>query len=282
MGKTVMVSCMDDGSLLCKAPFYEQIPYDISNLLVLAQADGRGGISRYSLADCPDILVPGSFYIFPSINGVSPGPVDQKKVSMLGRIQSFTLPSRSLKNVIFADDRSPALFSRWTLRNTGAKPVSFRLDFGFRLNGDEMAKFAGGGLDSAGNPHSSLVPLPGAGGLFLEVASGKAPGEGPGEAGTERPGAGLLLSSDSALIIREIQDMGAHLSAVTEIAGGSIPTPAGYKTRSAPWSGGLDRGEPVPAPYVPGACSGRIIWIRPNTSSCSSMPMWVSPVTGNF
>ena len=180
-----MVTTTENGALEVKLPWYEQALYDSANRTVLAQTDGRGNISRFSAAGYWEIFRPDSFYSCLTTTDGSMELNESKTVTMLGRTQC--IKTKNITCTTFLGDSEPAVFQCWEVK------VPARLDFGFLSagNGSLTAEpVAGSSLTKADSQtvlsHAWQLRLP--------------------------DGRGVEIYASAPIEIRELQDIGAHLS----------------------------------------------------------------------
>ncbi len=138
-----------NGYLTLDGMFYEKAYYDTSNTSVLAQFDGCGAISGFSVAGKGQVFVPDSFYTALSINNLSISALDEKSVEMIGRRQqvymNVDIGSATKSNIIsvasetFLDESSPCVYQLYRVINRGDADATFNLDFGY-LSKDENAQ----------------------------------------------------------------------------------------------------------------------------------------------
>lgn len=181
-----------DGSLSLSAPFYKLAEYDCANATVLARLDGAFNVARFSLAGGREVFAENSFYSTLSVDGKILSPLVEKRVEMLGRRQrvKIALPGADVTCETFLDERSRAVFQRFTAQPKSGSAPELRLDFGVLL--------AGGG-----NCVSREERYPW--GMSFFQADG------------ERTD----FACNGALTLREIQDVGVHCSAESISANGA-------------------------------------------------------------
>lgn len=136
-----MLSIGKDGSLTKEAPLYHKLEYDLSNLKVLAKADGCFNISKYAVANRFEVWEPDSFYTGISINKKPVGALTSKQVTMIGHTQQIKMQREDcdITCEIFLDEAMQAVFQQYTLEGTSSmegssmecNSIDIRIDFGY-------------------------------------------------------------------------------------------------------------------------------------------------------
>lgn len=128
-----------DGAIVCTTDFQDECFYDVANLKAMAQFDGCGSITRYSIADKWEVLCEESWYSGISINERPINDEVMKKVTMIGRNQIIELETQGLGITIvqFMDEKTNGVFVEYIFRNKTKSDATILLNFGFgiELNG---------------------------------------------------------------------------------------------------------------------------------------------------
>jgi len=126
-----------DGAISVTIPNLTQALYDVANHTCMAQFDGCGNITKYSQIGHGDLLVQDFFYCVLQIDNV---PVEQgnKIVTMIGRRQEvcMTINDVDINLSQFLDDKTNAVFTRYTFCNSGNSDIEISLSMGLQGHGD--------------------------------------------------------------------------------------------------------------------------------------------------
>lgn len=131
----------EDGSLAKEAPLYQKLEYDLSNLKVLARADGCFNISKYAVANRFEVWEPDSFYTGISIQNQPVSALASKEVNMIGHMQKIKMQHAEVEITceIFLDDTTQAVFQQYTFTSISIKEESI-----FSRNSDQNIPFEQG------------------------------------------------------------------------------------------------------------------------------------------
>lgn len=186
-----MLTTDDQGQLIYEGAWWEKTPYDMGNTRVLCQADGAGGLSRYAVAGGCRVFVPNSFYAALSVNGQGVPAVAPKRVEMLGSKQLVELKGLEIgvQCLSFLGADSSVVYQQYTLINSTGQGQKFELNFGFLVDTAEFARHFSAKAGQALGCDKKAEGL-----YYNEVV----------------PGQGVVTACSEALILREIQDVGAH------------------------------------------------------------------------
>lgn len=190
-----MLKPHENGSLTATLPLHTKLCYELSNRVVLAQADGSFSLSRYAVAGLFPVFQEDSFYTTLWINGIAIPWGTEKQVEMLGRMQAVRLETDklSLESLTFLDESTEAIFQQYTLVNKTNTALAAGADFGYLFDA---------GLWAAANTQRAFGA--GAGAKMLEETNGFAHSL-PG-------GQQYTLACCAPLTLREVEGRGVHYS----------------------------------------------------------------------
>lgn len=107
-----MKNTFENGMIVAHGKLFEEVRYDVSNYILSARFDGKGGIEYYSLADGASFAFPVR-YITMSYNGKKQDVLLDKKISMLGRKQTIEIDLKTavLKIEQFLDKKESGIYT---------------------------------------------------------------------------------------------------------------------------------------------------------------------------
>ncbi|GIP12778.1 hypothetical protein J1TS5_49480 [Paenibacillus macerans] len=115
----------DQHAIVTEHYWYGITQYDVSNRRLLAQFDGNGGVSKYSVAGEWSILNENSWFTAWSVNGRRLPAKHRKTVRVLGRMMEIDFRSSAELDGVavsaqqFCNDEDNAVYVRFTFRNEG-------------------------------------------------------------------------------------------------------------------------------------------------------------------
>lgn len=124
--------------LVTEAYWYSILGYDVSNRRLLAQFDGNGGISKYSVAGEWQLLTEREWFTAWSVNGRRLPAKHRKTVRVLGRAMEIDFHSEqeldgvSVTAEQYCDDTNNALYLRFRFANHGSQPARLLLRQGMQ------------------------------------------------------------------------------------------------------------------------------------------------------
>lgn len=155
-----------DGAIICSTSLQDECLYDVSNLKAMAQFDGCGSISRYSIADKWQVLGDEDWYSGISVNGVSARIDAAKDVYMTGKNQIIKMNIDGLDITVnqFMEPSSNGIFVEYIFKNTKMKDISVGISFGcgVQLNDYILSHYKDGKLPSLSsrlNIEGSIINL---------------------------------------------------------------------------------------------------------------------------
>lgn len=124
----------ENGKLVTHAKKFEKVLYNVANEKIMAQFDGKAGISQYSIANRGNILVDNSFYINLSFNNAVIPFDHEKTVTMIGRNQEviYHVGEYVIKSTNFIDGGSNAIFTE--IEFPGSDDLEADVNFGYLLD----------------------------------------------------------------------------------------------------------------------------------------------------
>ncbi|MBR5987857.1 MAG: hypothetical protein IK037_04740 [Clostridia bacterium] len=81
----------ENGKTVLRGKYYEAAKYDMSNESVAVQADGRGGLTSYRVANHPGDMLCSVLSLDVAAQGKRLSPYLPKTVEMVGRKQKITI-----------------------------------------------------------------------------------------------------------------------------------------------------------------------------------------------
>ena len=121
-----------------EAYWYSILNYDVSNRRLLAQFDGNGGISKYSVAGEWQLLTEREWFTAWSVNGRRLPAKHRKNVRVLGRAMEIDFQSEqeldgvAVTAVQYCDDLNNAIYLRFHFANHGTQPARLLLRQGMQ------------------------------------------------------------------------------------------------------------------------------------------------------
>ena len=111
-----MENTVKNGAIIASGKLYEEVKYNVSNLVLSACFNGKGGIDYCSVADGPTLSFPIR-YVNLSLNGEIQNGLSDKKVSMLGRRQICEIYFKNavLKTEQFLSERDCGVYTEYSL-----------------------------------------------------------------------------------------------------------------------------------------------------------------------
>lgn len=118
------------GAIRKKDKLHNVTLYDVSNMLMTAQFDGRGNISRYAITNKWDVF--DCFYSMLSINGKNWDYYLDKEVEMIGRIQrtKLNIDNCDVQISQFVDTNTNAVFTEYDIDSPSDKDIDIVFNFG--------------------------------------------------------------------------------------------------------------------------------------------------------
>lgn len=117
--------------------WHEPVYYDIANSKLMAQMDGKGGFSKYSVAGKFSLLKENTWYSGFSLNGKPLENTAQKAVTNKGKWQQIEYMSDfqgTITQELFPGPNENTLFSTLSFVNEGEATVNVSLHLGFELD----------------------------------------------------------------------------------------------------------------------------------------------------
>lgn len=133
-------------ALETRAYWHEPLEYDVSNKSLLAQFNGQGGISKYSVAGEWEIINPNSWFTGWTINGKRPPVQAEKTVRTIGRllevkfdhIQEFNGVDLIIRT--YCGESINAVYTQFEFINHGNESAKVFLRHGFDWNRKSYAE----------------------------------------------------------------------------------------------------------------------------------------------
>ncbi|MBN2984927.1 MULTISPECIES: hypothetical protein [Cohnella] len=125
-------------SIVTEAAWYNPVEYDISNISLLAQFDGNGGVSKYSVAGQWSLLTEKSWFAAWSVNGKRLPYRHRKRIEVLGRgmeidyLSAEELDGVSVRVKQYSGNERNALYICFEFENQGSEPARILLRHGMQ------------------------------------------------------------------------------------------------------------------------------------------------------
>ena len=122
----------NNGAIVREMKFHEDALYDVSNNLLTAQFDGRFNVSKYAVVNKWDFI--DCWYTMISLNGKNLDYYCDKKVTMVGKIQTTEIDLEQAKIVVnqFVDNNVNAVFQEYEI--IAKRDVTLDVAFNMGIN----------------------------------------------------------------------------------------------------------------------------------------------------
>lgn len=120
-----------------KSYWHEPVYYDIANERLMAQMDGNGGYSKYSVAGRFNLLEPESWFQGININGDTLGTTTKKNVWNQGKMQRIdylTDQDYKINQELFSAPNKNILYGKTTIKNMTSSIMTIDIHLGFLID----------------------------------------------------------------------------------------------------------------------------------------------------
>ncbi|WP_428242458.1 hypothetical protein [Gynuella sp.] len=131
---------VDNHSLVTDALWYKPLEFDVSNCRLLAQFNGNGGISKYSVAGEWPVLVTDHWFTSWAVNRKRLPALHRKQVRSFGRIQSIDFGSREVLDQVtvrsesYVDESHNCILLQFIFTNHGNDNADIFLRHGVQVD----------------------------------------------------------------------------------------------------------------------------------------------------